>query len=84
MTPCRYASAPQELWEQRSKLGVPGWQKVAEPDRFLCSWATFHEESVEKLSNTPPWLQRNALAGHLMRKDDCASCPCYSPGDPVE
>lgn len=78
---CKYATAPMESWE--SKTGH-GWTKIAEPERDLCSWADFHPEAVEKLSNTPPWLQRNALSGHLMRKGDCEVCPLFERGDPVE
>lgn len=77
---CRYATAPAEMWRDSNR----GWVKVEEPERDMCSWATFHPESAEKLSNTPPWLQRNAIAGHLMRKGDCEKCPLFERGDPVE
>lgn len=42
---------------------------------MLCSWA---DDEPDKLMNTPRWLQRSALAGHLLNyPDDCAGCPCF-------
>lgn len=43
----------------------------------LCSWAM--DSAPEKLVDTPRWLQRNALAGHLLRHpEDCEGCPCFT------
>ena len=81
--PCIYLTAPAELLE--TKRFGEGWRRVAAPERFLCAWATFHEDAVETLSKAPPWLVTNALAGHLVRADkDCPRCPYYRAGDPVE
>lgn len=80
--PCKYATAPVEMQERSNLTGK--WRDVPNPDRFLCSWADYHPNAVEKLSNTPPWLQRNALAGHLMQKGDCERCPLYDEGDAIE
>ncbi|WP_332763959.1 hypothetical protein [Phenylobacterium sp.] len=78
---CRYATASTEAY-----VVHPGGQheRVTDPPRDLCAWAQFHPASAEKLTDTPPWLQRNALAGHLMRAADCATCPCFERGEPVE
>lgn len=78
---CRYATAPEEMW---AGTGPHDVKRVKEPERFLCAWAHYHPTSPEKLTDTPPWLQRNALAGHLMREGDCERCPCFERGDPVE
>lgn len=79
--PCKYATAPTKMWRGQSSETMV---KVAEPPRFLCAWGTHHPESAEKLTGTPPWLQRNAESGHLMNPSDCETCPCYSPGYPVD
>lgn len=78
---CKYATASAEVWEDSI---LHGWKRVEQPERDLCSWADYHPEAVDKLSNTPPWLQRNALSGHLMRKGDCEKCPLFERGNPVE
>lgn len=44
---------------------------------LLCHWAEEAPEAQAKLIDTPPWLQHNALGGHLMRDKDCATCPCF-------
>jgi len=78
---CRYAVAPKECYRG---TGGDTMKRVANPDRFLCSWANFHPDAPAKLVDTPPWLQNNAMAGHLMRKGDCDKCPCFDRGEPVE
>ena len=81
---CRYLTVPEEQWVRRPGLQA-GWTLARSPERSLCAWATYHPAAVEKLTDTPPWLGRNALAGHLvMPKADCAGCPCFEAGEPVE
>lgn len=81
MVECKYASAPSELWvgDNLSQM-----KPVKPSERFLCSWAIYSEQAVAKLESTPTWLQRNALSGHLMKKGDCETCPCFERGKPVE
>ena len=81
MTKCKYATAPAELYTQNAN---GEFVQISNPDRTLCAWATYHPEAVEKLTGTPPWLQRNALAGHLIRESDCDTCPLFERGPPVE
>ena len=81
--PCIYLTAPVEMHETR-RFG-DGWRRVENPERFLCAWATYAPEAVEKMTDVPPWLVRNAGAGHLVRPEtDCPLCPYNQPGDPVE
>jgi hypothetical protein len=43
---------------------------------MLCSWGI--DAAPDQLVNVPRWLQRNALAGHLLKyPDDCMGCPCF-------
>lgn len=81
---CKYLTAPEEVWVQRPDLG-PGWQLAKAPERSLCAWATYHPASAEKLTDTPPWLSRAALGGHLVKPEaDCIGCPCFERGSAVE
>jgi hypothetical protein len=69
---CRYAHRSEEAYEQGSN--EHRWRPVEGP--MLCAWAM--DAAPDKLVNVPRWLQRNALAGHLLRyPDDCMGCPCY-------
>lgn len=80
---CQYLTAPAEMYESR-RFGE-GYRRVEEPERFLCAWAIWDAEAVEKLTRIPPWLSRNAMAGHLVRPErDCPTCPYNTPGPPVE
>lgn len=48
---------------------------------MLCSWAI--NLAPDELVSVPRWLQRNALAGHLLKfPDDCKGCPCFQPRPP--
>jgi hypothetical protein len=45
---------------------------------MLCHWADATADGT--LVGVPRWLQRQALAGHLLRyPDDCFGCPCFTP-----
>lgn len=79
MPECRYLTASEEV----EVLG-PGGGVVATPARDLCAWAIYHPASADKLTDTPPWLARNATAGHLWRAADCERCPAFERGEPVE
>lgn len=81
--PCIYLTAPAEMHE--SKRFGEGFRRVVAPARFLCAWAVYAPEAVEKMTDVPPWLVRNAMAGHLVQPErDCAVCPFHHPGPPVE
>lgn len=80
MSECRYATAPSDF----EVVEIGGRRTAPTPDRFLCAWAQFHPDAPVKLIDAPPWLQRNALAGHLMQDGDCAICPLFEAGEPVE
>lgn len=81
---CKYLTAPREVCAKRPGDGR-GWQAVTAPARSLCAWATFHPAAVVKLADTPSWLVRNALAGHLVQpQTDCGRCPCFEAGGAVE
>lgn len=82
MTHCKYASCADESWERSPISGR--WVPKKDVKRDMCTWALYHPDAVDKLTNVPPWLSRNALAGHLMRPADCESCPLFEEGDPVE
>jgi hypothetical protein len=46
---------------------------------MLCGWAM--DAAPANLVNVPRWMQRNALAGHLLNyPDDCRGCPCFEAG----
>jgi len=49
---------------------------------MLCVWWN----NVSPLLGTvPPWLTRNAGAGHLLNyPDDCTSCPVYEKAPPED
>ncbi len=74
--PCRYANRPEVCEDERGR--------PLAAERVLCAWTHFHPAAVEALTQSPPWLQRAALAGHLMRADDCGRCPFHEAGPPVE
>ena len=42
---------------------------------WLCAWAS---SARGLLRDAPPWLQREADAGHLWRDGDCVGCPCFA------
>lgn len=49
---------------------------------MLCGWAV--NAAPDELVSVPRWLQRNALAGHLLKfPDDCRGCPCFEPRKPA-
>lgn len=79
MPECRYLTAPAEA----EVLGADGGP-VLSPPRDLCAWAIYHPASADKLTDTPPWLVRNAVAGPLVRRGDCDRCLGFEPGAPVE
>lgn len=74
--PCRYANRPEVSEDEDGR--------PVHSDRWLCAWAHFHPAAVAPLSAVPPWLQRSALAGVLMRPQDCGHCAFHEPGPPVE
>ena len=83
--PCRFASASSEAYViPLSGIHYGKEQKVEKPERDLCTWASYHVTAPDKLVNTPPWLARNAMAGHLMRQGDCDKCCCYEAGSDIE
>ena len=57
--PCRFANRPEVMTDAAGRE-IPA-------ERMLCAWAHFHPAAPAKLVDTPPWLSRAALAGHLMR-----------------
>lgn len=80
---CQYLTAPIEM-EETKRFGH-GWRKVEAPERFLCAWAMYAPDAVDKMVEVPPWLVRNAMAGHLVRAEtDCPACPHFKPGASVE
>lgn len=79
---CIYCAAPDELVEVDPKTGkqteIDTTRVDAVPDHaFLCTWADNSPEGVKVLAFAPRWLQREALAGHLMRSGDCTGCRCF-------
>lgn len=69
---CRYAKRAEEAYRVEDDDSLT---PVAGP--VLCSWA--QDSAPDALLNVPPWMQRNALAGHLLRfPEDCRRCPCYA------
>lgn len=82
MTSCKYASAPNQLFERSNITGA--WIEKKDAPRDMCSWAHYHPDALEKLTNVPPWLVRNSLSGHLMNPADCEVCPLFDPGDALE
>lgn len=81
MKHCKYASATAEAWARNAK---GQWVQIKKHDRDLCTWAHYHPDALDKLMQVPPWLTRNALAGHLMKPEDCETCTLFDPGDAVE
>lgn len=69
---CIYLVASEEAYRIDPHTG-----KQTPAEVLLCNWAEFAPEAQPKLIDTPPWLQRNSLAGHLMRDTDCQTCPCF-------
>lgn len=70
---CRYAQRSEEAY-------LVGGDGELTPclGPMLCGWAM--DAAPEKLVDVPRWLQRNALAGHLLKyPDDCDGCPCFTP-----
>lgn len=78
MMPCFYAHRAEEAYRQ-DECG--DWVKVKGP--VLCGWAD--DGAPEALVGLPRWLQRAALAGHLLKwPEDCVGCPCYKPGGKID
>lgn len=73
MTLCRYAKRSEECYI----ITTDGRQiAAADPQPSLCSWAM--DAAPAQLMDVPRWLQRNALAGHLLiYPQDCDGCPCF-------
>lgn len=69
---CRYAQRSEEAY----RVEATGEVRIDGP--MLCGWA--EDGAPTQLVNVPRWLQRNALAGHLLKfPDDCMGCPCFTP-----
>lgn len=68
---CRYLVASEEAY----RIGDKG-EKLGGAVVRLCSWG---ESAPTQLVDTPRWLQRNALAGHLWNEGDCTNCPAFAP-----
>jgi hypothetical protein len=69
---CRYAQRSEEAYS----VGDDGELTPAQGP-MLCAWGM--DAAPSQLVNVPRWLQRNALAGHLLKyPDDCMGCPCYA------
>lgn len=71
---CRYAKKSEECY-----VITPDGQerRVEDPHPSLCTWAI--DAAPIQLIDVPRWMQRNALAGWLLKyPDDCVGCPCYS------
>lgn len=73
--PCEYLEPPDQAWEVDPVTGKE--TKIENPEPSLCAWAV--HAGAEKLKGMPPWLVRNAEAGHWWRAADCGDCPCYTP-----
>jgi hypothetical protein len=80
MPECKYLVAPDEF----EVVPCLGAAKAKPAPRMLCAWATYHPDAVEALRVSPPWLVRNAVAGHQWRDGDCDRCPAFERGEPVE
>lgn len=75
MSICRYAQRSEEAY--RVDMNGHRWE-VEGP--MLCAWGM--DAAPDKLIDVPRWLQRNALAGHLLKyPEDCDGCPCRSVKD---
>ncbi len=66
---CRHLTRSEEVYVVTDAGPVRSSHVV-----LLCAWA---DNEPAKLVDTPRWVQRNALAGHLYREGDCAGCPCF-------
>lgn len=68
---CRYARRSEEAYMIRED-----GERVRVEGPMLCAWA--EDGAPAQLLKVPRWLQREALAGHLLRyPDDCSGCPCH-------
>lgn len=72
--PCEYLEAPDVLIRVDAATGEE--TRVDNPPADLCAWGL---HAGERLKQMPPWVTRNAEAGHLWRPGDCDGCPCYTP-----
>lgn len=73
---CIYAHCSEECYVID---GAGRESRIEETQPTLCAWA---ESAPIQLVDVPRWLQRNALAGHLLRyPTDCEGCPCFTPRD---
>lgn len=81
MPDCKYLVAPDEYELKTVHMGD---FRPAPAPLMLCAWAIYHPASGAALTDTPDWLVRNAMAGHLWRDGDCDRCPCFERGEPVE
>lgn len=69
---CRYAQRSEEAYA----VGDDG-SLTPTKGPVLCAWA--QDSAPVALIDMPPWLQRIALAGHMLRfPEDCRACPCYA------
>lgn len=69
---CRYLQAADEAYA----IGEDGREHPTTV--LLCTWGLEAPRSADALLDTPRWLQRNAMSGHLWREGDCKGCPGYS------
>lgn len=68
---CQYAQRPDVAY----RVDLDGREMRVEGP-MLCGWAM--DSAPVQLVDVPRWLQRNALAGHLLKyPDDCYGCPCF-------
>ena len=77
---CKYLSAPEEAFVLVGGDLLP----TAHP-RSLCVWGHYHLTAPGALADCPPWVQRAAMSGDLVRpKIDCLVCPHFEAGEAVE
>jgi hypothetical protein len=61
---------------QAENFDDPGDTKIV----WLCAWGTSISGGAA-LIDAPPWVQRETLAGHMMRPGDCAGCAAWEKRD---
>lgn len=80
MPDCRYLVAADDY-----ETGIaPDRLRAVTAPAMMCVWAHYHPSAVEKLSDTPPWLLKAALAADLWRPGQCDRCPAFERGAAVE
>lgn len=68
--PCRFAQPAEDA--ERVDATTDARTSIVGP--MLCGWA--QDAAPPELIGLPRWLQRNALAGHLIDyPHDCKGCP---------